>query len=140
MNPKIFAAFWLLLPCHSYGGGIPHSEESVGMIASEFAELVDLLHQPSESGLPTTEQLVRTLDGVEAGPSNHLIWKGREFDYQATEGAEFTIKVYGVERTYSIFSIFGCTNWIEYSSSKRPQTHKVIHEVGGWSFVEACRP
>jgi hypothetical protein len=131
MRELAFAIGIFFISVQACAERISTSEESLKEVAAIFQPVIESI----DVNAPPSELIDETIEESDDG---FLYLQGYKFSYQLTPEIGYRLKVYGFKRTFSIFSIFDCTNWLEYNPRHRYSKHKVVKNINGWALIEAC--
>lgn len=132
MRELIIAISLFFTSTYACAEHISTSEESLKAVAEVFQPVINAI----DLKLPPSKLAGKE---IEESGDGFLYLKGYKFSYQVSPEVGYSVKIYGIKRTFNIFYIFECTNWLEYNPRHKYIQHKVVKNINGWALIEACR-
>jgi hypothetical protein len=139
MKIKIVFLICMVFSAASYAAKIANSDTSLNQVASDFSQLIESLQKiTNKSPRLKSKEIASKYEEVFVVGRKFLNYRGYKFSFKHKSKNNFTLRVFRIKRTYSIFDVFQCNSWFEYNSKKRYVKSKVIKYVGNWALIEDC--
>lgn len=138
MKIKIVFLICMIFSTASYAAKIKTSDTSLNQVASDFSQLIESLRNITTQSRISSKDVASKHEDVNVVGRYFLNYRGYKFSYKQNRGNSFTLKVFRIKRTYSIFDVFQCKGWFEYNSKKKYDQSKVVRYVGNWALIEDC--